>query len=85
MDLEMLPDSQPALDARVAEGTLAERVEWLVRQRTGGLIRNLRVEVLPGEVLLTGRAATYYAKQLATHAAFDACDHLTLTNDIEVF
>ena len=76
MDLQTAPDVQSAL---------AERVEKLIRSRAIGLIRDLRVVVLPGEVQLTGRAATYYAKQLATHAALDACDHLTLTNDIEVY
>lgn len=65
--------------------TLSEHIERLVRQRTSGLIRDLKIDVLPGEILLTGRASTYYAKQLATHAALDACEHLTLTNDIEVF
>jgi len=54
-------------------------------RKTSGLIRDLRVTVLPGEVALTGRAATYYAKQLATHAALNACEEMTLTNDIEVF
>ena len=65
--------------------TLAEQIERLVRQRTSGLIRDLKIDVLPGEILLTGRAQTYYAKQLATHAALDACEHFTLTNDIEVY
>lgn len=82
MGLDTLLNSSESLDSM---GALAEHVERLVRQRTGGLIRNLKVAVLSGEVLLTGRASTYYAKQLATHAALDACDHLTLTNDIEVF
>jgi len=76
MELQTLPDAFQAL---------AARVERLVREKTSGLIRDLRVTVLAGEVVLTGRAATYYAKQLATHAALDACDDLTLTNDIEVF
>lgn len=67
------------------EYSLADRVERLIRERTSGLIRDLRVEVQSGEVSITGRASTYYAKQLATHAALDACDHLTLTNDIEVY
>lgn len=76
MELQTLPDPRLAL---------AETIERLVREKTSGLIRDLRVVVLPGEVVLTGRAGTYYAKQLATHAAMDACDDLTLTNDIEVF
>jgi hypothetical protein len=76
MELQTLPDAHQAL---------AARVERLVREKTSGLIRDLRVSVLAGEVVLTGRAATYYAKQLATHAALDACEDLTLTNDVEVF
>jgi hypothetical protein len=76
MELDMLPGAQQAL---------ADRVERLVRERTSGLIRGLRIEVTPGEIVLNGRASTYYAKQLATHAALDACEHLTLTNDIEVY
>lgn len=76
MGLQTLPDARQAL---------AQRVERMVREKTTGLIRDLRVDVQPGEVILTGRAATYYAKQMATHAALDACDDLTLTNDIEVF
>lgn len=76
MELVTLPNADP---------TLVEQVERLVRQRTSGLVRDLKISALPGEIILSGRAATYYAKQLATHAALDACDHLTLTNDIEVF
>ncbi|MBI3861937.1 MAG: hypothetical protein HY290_08570 [Planctomycetia bacterium] len=73
---------QSVLDA---QQPLAARVERMVREKTSGLIRDLRVTVMPGEIAITGRAATYYAKQLATHAALDACEDLTLTNDIEVF
>jgi hypothetical protein len=76
MELDTLPS---------AELNLVEKIERLVRQRTTGLIRDLKISSLPGEIVLTGRAATYYAKQLATHAALEACDHLTLTNDIEVY
>jgi len=76
MELDTLPN---------ADLNLLERIERLVRQRTTGLIRELKISALPGEIVITGRAATYYAKQLATHAALEACDHLTLTNDIEVF
>ncbi len=64
---------------------LVTRVERMVREKTSGLIRDLRVRCEPGEIVLTGRAATYYAKQLATHAVLDACQELTLTNDIEVY
>lgn len=76
MELDTLPN---------ADLNLVEKIERLVRQRTSGLIRDLKIGSVPGEIILTGRATTYYAKQLATHAALDACDHLTLTNDIEVY
>ena len=76
MELQTFPDARQAL---------AARVERTIREKTSGLIRDLRVDVGVGEIVLTGRAATYYAKQLATHAALDACESLTLTNDIEVY
>ncbi len=76
MELHTLTDAQQLL---------VTRVERIVREKTSGLIRDLRVDCGPGEVVLTGRAATYYAKQLATHAALEACDDLTLTTDIEVY
>jgi hypothetical protein len=76
MDLDTLPNAREAL---------VDRVERSIRLRTTGLIRNLKVEIHSEEIVVTGRAATYYAKQLATHAALEACNRLTLTNDIEVY
>lgn len=63
---------------------LKETLERLVQTRTGGMVRGLRVDVLDGEVILSGRTSTYYAKQLATHAALNAVDPITVTNAIEV-
>lgn len=64
---------------------LPSAIEQVIRSRTSGLIRGLRVLVLDdGEVVITGRTTTYYAKQLATHAALEVCDDRILTNDIEV-
>jgi osmotically-inducible protein OsmY len=61
-----------------------EHVERVVRARTSGQIRGLRVECFGGEVILSGRTHTYYTKQLATHAAMDAIEDASLTNAIEV-
>ena len=73
------------LQARSASGQpLVEVIERFVRSRTSGMIRGLQVEVLDGHVVISGRASTYYAKQLVTHAAFDVAKGCTLTNDIEV-
>jgi hypothetical protein len=64
---------------------LAHSIEIVIRTRTSGLVRGLHVLVLDdGEVVITGRTTTYYAKQLATHAALEVCDDRILTNDIEV-
>ena len=64
--------------------SLEETLEGVVRSRTNGMIRNLRVEIVNGEIIISGRAKTYYAKQLATHATLDAVKSVTLINDIEV-
>lgn len=63
---------------------LVARVERVVRCRTGGRIRDLRVEVQGTDVVISGVAQTYYAKQLATHAALDELNGRTLTNAIDV-
>jgi hypothetical protein len=63
---------------------LVARVERIVRCRTGGRIRDLRVELQGTDVVISGVAPTYYAKQLATHAALDEIAGHTLTNAIDV-
>ena len=68
-----------------AQPSLSELVEQLVLTRTGGRIRDLRVDVDERDVILSGRTSTYYNKQLATHAVLEHLDDgLCLTNDIEV-
>lgn len=62
----------------------ALHLERLVQGRAGSRIRDLRVEVRADEVVLTGRAYSYYAKQLATHAALCAVAPRALTNAIDV-
>lgn len=68
----------------VVEVPVAERVEQEVRNRTNGRVRGLRVQVLDGQVIITGRTSTYYAKQLVTHAALGAADQLSIMNEVEV-
>jgi hypothetical protein len=69
--------------AEPTQNTL-EAIERAIRLRTSGQIRDLHVDVLDGELILTGRTTTYYTKQLATHAVLDLVDDLDLSNDIEV-
>jgi hypothetical protein len=65
--------------------SLGDQISRLVQSRTGGRIRGLNVEVINRDVVISGRASTYYLKQLATHAALDlAVQFASLTNDIAV-
>ena len=64
--------------------TLAEKIELAVQVRTGGRIRGLQVRVCDCGIVISGRVATYYTKQLVTHAAMEASDELLVTNDVEV-
>ena len=63
---------------------ISARIERTIRSRAGGRIQDLRVEVNGGDVVVSGRTNTYYAKQLATHAAMDEISQRSLTNSIEV-
>lgn len=63
---------------------VAERVEQEVRSRTSGRIRGLQVRVYDGQVVITGRTSTYYAKQLVTHAALETAEQLCVMNEVEV-
>ena len=55
-----------------------------IETRLPGRVRNLKVHVLGGAVLLEGQCATYYTKQLAQHAALGILDEERLENEIEV-
>jgi hypothetical protein len=51
--------------------TLAQRVENKIRQSTHGRIRNLLVEEVQGQVIVSGQAPSRHAKQLALHGALE--------------
>ena len=57
-----LPDNGPSL---------AERIEVNVRQLTHGRIRNLVVQEVQGQVIVSGQAPSRHAKQLALHGALE--------------
>ena len=59
-------------------------VEDVIRLRTGGMIRELRVDVGSDRVTLSGCTSSFYNKQLATHAAMEAIGTQALNNDIVV-
>jgi hypothetical protein len=72
------------LEPRSGFAELEELIEKEVRLRTCGRVRGLQVRILEGQVVITGRASTYYAKQLVTHAALENADQLYVINDVEV-
>jgi CheY-like chemotaxis protein len=59
-------------------------LDGLVGALLGRQVRDLRVQVLPGGLILHGRAASYHAKQLAQHAAMAVTDLPLIANRIEV-
>jgi hypothetical protein len=59
------------LDRFDAVLTLAQRVESKVRESTHGRIRNLVVEEVRGQVIVSGQAPTRHAKQLALHGVLE--------------
>ena len=63
-----------------------ERVEALVSRHLVGRasVRELRVRIAVGGIILEGRACTYYAKQLAQQAAAQASGLPVWANNIEV-
>jgi len=63
---------------------LQRELEHQVRLRTGRRVRNLAIEVQAEQVVLRGRAPTYYLKQLAQHGVWDVLPHVRLKNAIVV-
>lgn len=61
-----------------------ERLEAALERRLGGRVRDLRVLVRGGGLVLRGHAATYYAKQLAQEVVMEAGGMMVLANEIEV-
>jgi hypothetical protein len=63
----------------------AIKLETQIKCRLRGYVCEFRLVVLPGGLILRGRAHSYYAKQLAQHAVMEATDRPILANEIEVF
>jgi len=68
-----------------ASGTaLVQMVESRVRQSTYGRIRNLVVEEVSGQVVVSGQVPSRHTKQLALHGALELltserfCEHITV-------
>lgn len=62
----------------------ASTVAAKIQARTHGQVRELHVEMVDDEVVINGRARTYYAKQLAQHSAMDCLCGRAIVNRIVV-
>jgi hypothetical protein len=74
--------SGPAADDRCRQ--LAISIRQRIESRLVGRIRELVVRVVEGSVVLEGKCATYYSKQLAQHAALGVLENEQLENAIIV-
>jgi hypothetical protein len=63
---------------------LAVAIERVVRERVGGKIQGLKVEVRREAICLQGVCPTFYVKQLAQHAAMQVAGGVTISNEIKV-
>lgn len=79
MEFDQTP-SQTALAPNGPQPELGDHI----RGRLRGRVRDFRLIVREGGLILQGRAATYYAKQLAQHAAMEISRMPILANEISV-
>ena len=63
---------------------LKTELERLVLTRTSRRVRNLRIEVHPERVVLSGQTTSYYVKQLAQHCVREILPDVRLQNEISV-
>ena len=82
-DVSSLP---PARGRSLVDNGLAERLEGYIERRACGRIRDLHVVCQDDTIILSGRARTYHAKQLAQEAVLDLTEGFTaLANQIVVY
>jgi len=77
-----IPATQSVTARKVA--SLEVAIQQRIETRLLGRIRNLRVRVVDGVVILEGECATYYTKQLAQHTAMGILEDEQLENAIVV-
>jgi hypothetical protein len=79
----------PEIGNMIADGvdtaqSLAKRVETNVRQAAHGRIRNLVVEEIQGQVVVSGQAQSRHAKQLALQAALELLSSAMFSEKITI-
>jgi hypothetical protein len=61
-----------------------DRLETHIQSRLNGRVRDFRLSLCGGGLILRGHARTYHAKQLAQQAVMEATALPILANEIEV-
>ena len=69
---------------QIATDNLLERIAETIRCRLGGRVRNLQLIINDEGLVIRGCVRTYYAKQLAQHAAMQLTTLPIRANEIEV-
>lgn len=68
----------------LAETPTSQDLESLIRERTAGRVKNLKVSRRDDRLVLEGSSATFYAKQMAQHIARQLAPEGPLLNEIVV-
>jgi hypothetical protein len=77
----------PCKKRRPQVAELEQAIKDRIMQRTGGRIQLLDVEVKDNEIVIHGRAPSYYLKQLALQGVLDVIDSAHATRvqiDVQV-
>ena len=74
------------MEPRISEWPESHKeLPLILESRTGGQVRDIRIELSSDRCILLGRAHTYYARQLAYHIALDVLGQdVELVNEIVV-
>ena len=75
-------NEQPEPDT-LTRATL-EEIQADMQRRLNGRVRELRLSLRDGGLVLEGFAPTYYGKQLAQHVVMESLDVPIRANEIEV-
>jgi hypothetical protein len=78
-----MPLARTETSARPTSPSFSELIRFVHRQ-TQQQVRDLAIHQRESRMVVTGRAATYYAKQLVTQAILTAAPAVQLVNEISV-
>ena len=87
LDEQIVSESSEVRQLPLADSSrrcLADRIKIAIREATSGKVHRLRVDVAVAGIVLRGRSATFYSKQVAQHVAMRMAGDRQLVNEIEV-